>query len=29
MRLDDEVDVQRWPMKKKRAKRVKMDLYIP
>lgn len=29
MRLDDEVDVQRWPKKNKRAKRVKMDLYIP
>lgn len=29
MRLDDEVDVQRWPKRGKRAKRVKMDLYIP
>lgn len=29
MRLDDEVDVQRWPRRGKRAKRVKMELYIP
>lgn len=29
MRLDDEVDVQRWPKRNKRAKRVKTDLYIP
>jgi len=29
MRLDDEVDIQRWPKRGKRAKRVKMDLYIP
>lgn len=29
MRMDDEVHVQRWPKRGKRAKRVKMDLYIP
>jgi hypothetical protein len=29
MRLDDEVDVQRWPKRGKRAKRAKMELYIP
>jgi hypothetical protein len=29
MRLDDEVDVQRWPRRNKRAKRARMELYIP
>jgi hypothetical protein len=29
MCLDDEVDVQRWPKRNKRAKRAKMELYIP
>jgi hypothetical protein len=29
MRLDDEVDAQRWPRRNKRAKRARMELYIP
>lgn len=29
VRLDDEVDVQRWPKRNKRAKRARMELYIP
>ena len=29
MSLNDEIDVQRWPNRGKKAKRAEMELYIP